>query len=451
MIHSILIAGIAGLLAGLAPHATPPAGKLVIYRGAELIDGTGAGVRSDMAIVVEGSLIRAVLPSRELKAADLTGAEVVELRGLHVLPGLIDSHVHLATYPNRRRSEAMMRRDIYGGVTAVRDMAGDERALADLARSSLIGDIPGPDIYYSALMAGPAFFKDPRPQSAARGVTAGDVPWLQAITDQTDLPLAVAAARGTSASGVKIYSDVSGPLMSRVAAEAHRQGLQVWAHGILFPATPGEVVAAGPDVVSHACQLAFQASEPPPTSISPAPALDQARLADPDNARMAALFREMRRRGVILDATNYVYVQNAREREAAGKRVACSAETSARVTAQAYREGVAISAGTDAFSPTEDPFPALHEEMLFLSEEAGMPAAEVIRSATLVGAMTIGQQARMGTVEPGKLANLLVLSGNPLDDLKQLRSIVFTVKRGVRFPRAEYRPITPDEVVDDED
>ena len=68
----------------------------------------------------------------------------MDLSGKFLAPGLIDSHEHLATPPNRRQALANMRRDLYGGVTAVRDMADDLRSVAELARESLVrGIVPG--------------------------------------------------------------------------------------------------------------------------------------------------------------------------------------------------------------------------------------------------------------------------------------------------------------------
>jgi len=68
-----------------------------------------------------------------------------------------------------------------------------------------------------------------------------------------------------------------------------------------------------------------------------------------------------------------------------------------------------------------------------------MKPADVLRSATLIGARAAGQQNDMGSIEPGKLANMVVLSANPLIDVRNLRSIVMTVKRGRRFVRADYK------------
>src|ERR1700712_29122 len=108
-----------------------------------------------MDVLVRGERIRQVFPDASSLPEEAARAKVVDLRDRYLMPGLIDSHVHLATPPNRRQAEAMLRRDLFGGVTAVRDMADDLRALSDVARASRVGEIAGPDVYYAALMAGP--------------------------------------------------------------------------------------------------------------------------------------------------------------------------------------------------------------------------------------------------------------------------------------------------------
>jgi imidazolonepropionase-like amidohydrolase len=123
----------------------------------------------------------------------------------------------------------------------------------------------------------------------------------------------------------------------------------------------------------------------------------------------------------------------------------CSADLAARLLNQAYRAGVLISAGTDGFAPWKEPYSALDEETALFLAKAGMKPADAIRAATLVGAMTVGKQKDMGTIEPGKLANLVFLAKNPLNDIANLKTVTLTVKRGVRFPRADYRPISENE------
>jgi imidazolonepropionase-like amidohydrolase len=312
------------------------------------------------------------------------------------------------------------------------------------------GEIEGPDIHFAALMAGPSFFDDPRTHAAASGVTAGKVPWMQAIEPGTDIPQAVAMARGTGAVAIKIYANLPARLVRRITAEAHRQHMLVWAHAMVFPATPAEVIDAGVDGVSHVCYLAYQASPLRPASYQDRFPVDYSRFEGGDNPSMAVLFGEMRRRGTILDATNRVYVAAERRVRPGGKPFHCTADLAARLTNQAWRAGVAITTGTDGYSPHTSLYPSLHEELELLVEKAGMPPGDVIRSATLIGARALGQERVMGTIAPGKLANMVIVARNPLEDIANMRSVVFTVKRGRRFDRADYRPVTAAEMVGDQ-
>ncbi|HEX7116481.1 MAG TPA: amidohydrolase family protein [Steroidobacter sp.] len=439
-----------------APSAgTEEKSKVIIYRGATVIDGSGTAPQSDMAVIVENDRIKAVVPDSEV-GAQAEGAEVIDARGLYALPGLIDVHVHLATSPNRKLAEAIARRYLYSGITAVRDMAGDVRALADFARASRMGEIPAPDVYYSALMAGPAFFVDRRTVAAAQGATPGEVPWMQAITEDTNMPLAVAMARGTYASGIKIYANLPASLIGRITDEAHRQGIPVWAHASVFPAKPAEVIAAGVDVVSHVCLLPVQLDDRPPETYAERRIIDISREKG-DHPEITALFREMRDRGTILDATLLIFAhaqKRAAEKAAQatnGKRPSgplsgCSAEVAIKLTRQAYRENVQIAAGTDMLLPPQELYPALHMELEMLEDEAGMSALDVIKAATSTAARALGQHEQMGTIAAGKLANLVFVSKNPLEDVSNLRSVEFTVKRGVIYRRAEYVPISEDEL-----
>jgi imidazolonepropionase-like amidohydrolase len=431
---------LAGALTGesaRASDARPDA--YVLYRGATLIDGTGAPARPNMAILTHGERIEAIGPASTLKGPP--GARITDVSGLFVLPGLINTHEHLATPPDRPWAQAMMERDLYGGITAVRDMADDLRQVADLARAARVGEIPGPDIYFAALMAGPEFFDDPRTYETTRGAVAGQVPWMQAITPATDLEIAVAEARGTGATGIKIYADLPGDLVTAITREAHRQGILVWAHAAVFPASPAEVIGADVDTVSHTCMLAYQASDVMPRAYHNRAPVDEARFAGGDNPAVEALFGDMRRRGTILDATLYVYQEMADDHAAHPKGPApyCSAGLAERLTGEAYRDGVPISTGTDSFSAAADPWPALQDELVLLQDKAGMKSADVIRAATLVGAMTMGHQDEMGTVEAGKLANLVFTAQNPLIDVKAFKTVVLTVKRGAPYWRKDYR------------
>jgi imidazolonepropionase-like amidohydrolase len=433
------------VLAAPTPFAAPASGTVAVYRGATLLDGTGGPARPQMTIVVDGSVIRSVLPDAGLRDDPARGAPVIDLAGRFVIPGLVDSHQHIATPPNRRAAEAILRRQVYGGVTAIRVMADDLREVGDLARATLVGEIPGPDIHYAALMAGPGFFDDPRTWQVSQGAVPGAVPWMQAITDETDLPLAVAMARGTHAAAIKIYADLPAALVAAITAEAHRQGLAVWAHGTVFPASPRDVVTAGVDSVSHATALAHEGSPHPLSSYKDKPPFEYDRFAVGDDPHLQLLFERMLRHGTILDATAGLwanYVEDESQDTESRDRAHANSALAAKITAHAHRLGVPVSAGSDYETDPEHPFPAVHEELVFLARQCGIPAAQVIRSATLVGAMSLGAQAVMGTIEDGKLADFVVLAADPLDDLANLSSIEFVVKRGRRYDRTDYE--TPD-------
>ncbi|KOT84718.1 hydrolase [Streptomyces rimosus subsp. pseudoverticillatus] len=422
------------------PWAPAPAGIITVYRGATLFDGTGSAPRPGTTIVTDGAVLHTVTGDGDPLPPIAADADRIDLDGRFVVPGLIDTHQHLATPPNRPMAEAVLRRLVYGGVTAVRDMADDLRHISDLARAALIGEVPGPDIRYAALMAGPSFFSDPRTRSVCQGAEPGAIPWMQAITPDTDLPIAVALARGTHAAAIKMYADLDADTVAAITAEAHRQNMLVWAHATVFPAAPGDVVAAGADSLSHATLLAFEDPTEPLGLYKAKPPVAYGRFAADTNPRLAALFAEMRRRGTVLDATACMSTIDELKSDTAesAARARRKAELAATVTAQAHRAGVDLCTGTDHETDPGAPFPALFDELAFRVERCGISTADVLRSATLIGARAAGTEAVMGTVAPGKLANFTVLNESPLQDIRNLRSITLTVKRGHRYDRAEF-------------
>ena len=440
---SFALAGAVAARAGTpTPFAPPEPTERVLYRDATLVDGTGAAARPHMDVLVAGERIERVFPDSPTLPEDVATARSVDLHGRFVIPGLVDSHVHLATPPNRRQAEAALRRDLYGGVTAVRDMADDLRALADVARASRVGEFPGADVYYAALMAGPDFFTDERTHQTTAGGVAGEMPWMQAVTDRTDLPLAVARAAGTAATAIKLYADLTPELARRITDEAHRQHLLVWSHATLFPAKPSEIVAAGVDTISHACLLVREPEAHVPRWTQTRPKVDLDRFRAGDDPVLARLFATMAARGTILDATLWTYG------DAPPKPGTCDAIVGGAIAGQAFRAGVAVSAGTDNFATWDDPWPDLFHELAALASRAGMPPAAVIRAATLVGARAAGQERDMGSIEAGKLANLVVLARDPLETLDNLKSVVMTVKRGRAFQRGDFVPLREGDITD---
>jgi hypothetical protein len=342
-----------------------------------------------------------------------------------------------------------MRRDLYGGVTAVRDMADDLRAVAELARAARTGEIPGPDIYYAAFMAGPSFFVDPRTEAANFGVTRGKAPWMQAIDETTDIHDAVTLARGTSATAIKIYANLPPELVAKIAAEAHRQRMQVWTHSAIFPTSPDQVLDARPDTVSHTCYMAY-AVVGMPASYQQRTPLDPKPFATGDNPVMAKLFARMAAQGTILDPTVRVYEEDAARaaKDPKGRPPLCPGDLGAKLTAQAFRAGVTLTTGTDGIAPASDPWPTVYDEIFLMVRKVGLTPAQALKAATLNGAKAAGQAADMGEVAPGKLANFIVLAKDPLADIENLKSLELTVKRGRAYARTEFRPPTEDELKD---
>ncbi|MBV8157591.1 MAG: amidohydrolase family protein, partial [Dyella sp.] len=270
----------------------------------------------------------------------------------------------------------------------------------------------------------------------------------------TDLREAVTLARGTSATAIKVYADLPPELVAAITAEAHRQHIMVWAHSAVFPTRPVDVINAGVDVVSHACYLAYQLEPVMLKSYEDhTPFHDELLAKTGDDPVIAGLYRDMLKHGTILDATGSLFVRYDAERKAHPDRkpLRCTGPVTIRLVRQAWQAGVPISTGTDDDGGIKSAWPSVYDEMFFLAHDVGMPPLQVIRSATLIGAEAAGQAQDMGSIAAGKLANFAVLAADPAKDLGNLRSIRMTVKRGHEYPRADYRPVTKEEMGDDDD
>ena len=421
----------------LAQLSGKPTGT-VIYKGANVFAGDMLTLLPDQAIIVTGERIRSIVPSADLDATLLAGAELIDVHGLFVLPGLIDSHVHHATHPNRLFAEGQLKRDLYAGITGVRDMAGDVRFLGDLSRQALINDIPAPDIYYASLVSGPDFFKDPRTVTSALGMQAGAAPWMYAVTDQTDLSLAVAQARGTGATGLKIYANLSGKLVRDLIAEARRQHFPVWTHLQVFPATPYD--ALGADSVSHVCMIARWAAQPEKDRYGYTTRTNYEGITA-DHPEIQRYIAALSQSGTSMDATLSVYATRAGAEPAADPKSHCTLQLAGAITRKMVLAGIPQIAGTDEIAAPDDPFPQLNQELEYLVRYAGLSAREAILAATGNAAKVLGKEHDMGTIAVGKYANLVFVKADPTRDIANLRSVEFTVKRGLRFLRSDYHHV----------
>ena len=405
---------------------TTPAPKLTALVGATLIDGRGNPALENHTLLIEGELIKAVFPSGKGKVP--RQATVVDLEGKYLLPGLIDSHVHLATDPEQGEDVEdvipKLGKYLRGGVTAVRDMGGDSRVLSYLARQALIDNIDSPDIYYSTIIGGPQFFEDPRTVSSAKGHQAGTVPWMRAVTKDTDLAKVLAQARGSGATGIKIYRHVPAELILPLKKEADRQGLMTWAHLDVEPAPPQAIAEAQVTAASHAAYFLGRAREVQQR-------WKEEVLYDSKSAATSEtiqLINTLAKNAVILDATLVIFDRGTRETDEPYYVNAHRAGVD--FTREAYKAGVRIAAGTDQGITKQYPDPSIHDELQLLVEKAGLSHLDAIAAATSHGAALLGKETEFGAIAGGLKANLLVLNSNPLEDISNTRDIAHVVKNG---------------------
>jgi imidazolonepropionase-like amidohydrolase len=398
----------------------------LLIRDVTLIDGTGSPPRQHANVLVHDGRVEAVWSGSEAAPQDAVAADlVVNGSGRFLIPGLFDAHVHLSggDWPSRVDD---LRRVLRGGVTSVYDLAGDVRQTSDLSRAVLAGEVEGPTIDYTALMAGPAFFTDPRVVAASLGYTPGQAPWNRAITSDTDIVTAVAAAKGAGATALKLYAALDAPTADRIAAEAKRQGLRLVAHATTFPARPSDLVEAGVNMLAHAAYLVWEGS--PPSTDYTARARGDFAHVPPDSPVIRQLLEKMRDRHVALNPTLWIFTEGSAKDDLAAVRTPWMNV----VTQLAAETGVAIVAGTDSMlDPSgRDPLPRLHRELESLVTGAHLTPMQAIVSATGAAADAIGVGAERGTIAPGKRADLVLLRASPLDDIRNTRTIELVIKDG---------------------
>jgi imidazolonepropionase-like amidohydrolase len=420
------------LLLAFAAGAQQPADlkETVALANVTVIDGNGGPPQPNMTVVVSGERIVEILTSGKKTPV---GASIIDLSGYYIIPGLIDSHVHLGAGQAREASDRMLRFALLGGITTVRDMGGDAIALRNLAKAAGNRDALSPRIYFTALMGGPTFFSDPRVQASTHGLAAGETAWLRAITPETDIAKAVADAKATGATGIKIYADLPAGLVSKISAEAHRQGLKVWSHATIFPAKPYDAVAAGVDALSHSAYLVWEGVGRVPESYRARLGADYESVPVRSDA-ITSLLGRMKEKGTILDATLFVFnnFTVAAQPPPGVRDVRLLVDWSFEVTRRARELGVRVAAGTDSMGgPGRDALPNLHKELQLLVMKCGFTPLEAITAATRTGAETLGIADSYGTIARGKIADMVVLSGDPSKDIRNTMRIVYVIKGGM--------------------
>ena len=411
--------------------ALPISAQTIVLKNVNVVDVVELQIESGKSVIIEDNKIKAVINGKEAVYKD--EHIVIDMTGKYVIPGFIDTHVHHATVPdgsnNDQNTRARLRLLLRGGVTSVRDMGGDTRALASLKRRAEIDQIQSPDIYYSVIIGGKEFFSDPRTVASALGRKPGQVDWMRAVDKNTDFDAVMLKALGTGATGIKIYAKVPADVIQMLQNSAKKHGLKVWSHAFVGPARPLEVVNAGVETISHAPDFSahvvnnFYKLRRKGEHIT-----DEQKKASFELARYDDLIAALLKQGTILDSTLTVF---EKYQEARGERGKLMHDWGVTFTKLAYEHGVKISVGTDSSSDSVGvDYPLVQHEMQLLVEQVGFKPLEAIRAATYVGAEVIGIAQTHGEVKAGKVANLVVLNSDPSLNIKNAMDIAHVIKNG---------------------
>jgi imidazolonepropionase-like amidohydrolase len=356
-----------------------------------VVDVAGGRVVPDQTVVVRDGRI----------VSGPAEGETVDGRGKFLLPGLWDAHVHLCW-----KGESSMAELVRHGVTAVRDLGGHLDVLDAWRGEIEAGTRVGPRIW----RCGPIL----------NGISANE--YQRVIADAGE---ARAAARELAEAGVdflKTHRRTSRAAYFALLDEGGRLGLEVVGH-IPMEVEPAEAVAAGQATIEHTETIfegTFDAArtEPWPEAV---------RRFRSDGAD--ELFARIAAAGIPLTPTLapwWLVVDGppGEERDEWRELFPEFLE----VVRQMHRAGIALLAGTD-IAADRPVGTTLHRELELLVE-AGLTPAEALRTATIEPARVLGVDDQLGTVEPGKLADLVLLAANPLDDISNTRRIEAVVSRG---------------------
>jgi imidazolonepropionase-like amidohydrolase len=421
-----------------------PAGDLVI-ENVSVFDSKTGSVLSKQRVTVRGERITDVGPERGQPVA--AGAEIIDGAGKTLLPGLWDMHSHLdadSAYFN-----------IAAGVTTVRDMGNPIEELNRLRGQIEAGSQIGPRIVRAGFIDGPGPFEGPIKVLAATPEEA-----KQRVDHYAELGYAQ----------IKIYSSVKPELVPVIAAEAHKLGLRVSGH-VPSGMIAEQFIRDGADEIQHMNFVFLNFMPDVKETRTPARFIEPGKRAaglDLDSPQVNDFIGFLKAHHTVIDPTMAIWedtyldrpgqpaimdayffdrlpVQVQRGSKTAGGALSASDPATdklyrasyanmVRMVKKLYDNGVQIVAGTDLGSGY-----ALHRE-LEIYNQAGIPAAEVLRIATLEAAQVMHLDRDFGSVSPGKFADLILVNGDPTVNISDIRRIDVVIKNGATFRPAELYP-----------
>jgi imidazolonepropionase-like amidohydrolase len=391
--------------------------------GGKLIDGTGSAPLDDSVVVIQNGRISAVGPRSKVRIPP--GANIIDAHGSSVLPGLWDMHAHF----NQVEWGPVY---LAAGVTTVRDCGNEfefEVAVRDAINS---GHGLGPRM----LLAGFVESDSPDAIGAMRANSPEQVRTL------------VARYHAASFVQMKIYNSVRPDLVPVITAEAHRLGMTVTGH-IPKGMTGFEAVQNGLDQINHVSFI-YPMMLPPGADLAKAPAVD------PESQAAHGAIQFLKEHGTVVDPTLAFFEMSLHSADvpistfepgiekvapellaplndtgvpaSEGPTARTRFEQYVAVVRELHRAGIPIVAGSDQNVPGH----SLHRE-LELYVASGFTPMEAIQAATIVPARIMKLDQEVGTVERGKRADLIIVDGDPLASIGEIRKTRIVVTAGRKY------------------
>ena len=412
-----------------------PTGDLLV-RNTRLFDPRDLGVTAGMSVLIRKDRIVRVAPDAQMHAT--ADAEIIDGNGRFLMPGLWDNHQHFGDNDGAL--------DIAVGVTSARDMANDtDEFLTRVARFDA-GTELGPRVFKAGIIDG-------------TGPLAG--PTKMRVDTAEDALKDVAWYADHGYGQIKIYSSVKPELVPVIADAAHARGLRVSGHVPAFMSAQ-QFVENGADEIQHLnfIVLNFLADTVKETRNMQrfTAVAEHAREFGPDDPRVKQFIALLKRHHTVLDPTMNAFEalfygdaaaitpgleavvprfpSQVRRQMLSGALVVPKGQEAAyrdaypamqRLLKALYDSGITIIPGTDALAG----YSLQHE--LELYERAGIPAPQVLRMATLTSARVIGADAERGTIAAGKLADMILVDGDPSTRIADLHEVTLVIKGGKVF------------------
>jgi len=433
-----------------AQSASPP----LIIHNVTIIDTTGGPIQSHRTVSVRDGRIEEIVDSSMGTSRKRPGIHV-NGTGKFLIPGLWDMHVHMVFgdwFP--RGKEITLPLFVANGITGVRDMGGELETLQQWRKEINAGTLVGPRMWISGPM-----LDGPQPR----------FPSSIAIKTPEDGRRVVDDLKRRGADFIKLQSLIPREAVFAIADEAHKQNITFVGH-VPDAVRASEASNAGQKSFEHLIGV-FEGSSPLEDGFLKGPKGPGKFLSTYDPARAAALFALLaknqtwqcptlvwERGGNLIEETDFAHDPRAKYVPAYWKDVTWKrftdqimhefntddsatrrrfVEKELEVVNAMHHAGIPFLAGTDT-PPGVYVFPgfSLHEELQrFVA--AGFTPMEALQTATLNPAKFLGMEDRLGTIEKGKLADLVLLDANPLDDIRNTQRIAGVIVNGRYLSRAD--------------